>query len=236
VGNYYDARRWGGADPVNAFTASATGILVQILDRTVLTGLKDLIDLQQELTQAKPENKAQLVESYVASQAATRVPVLGSIFLKNLGQLIDNRLMEKKGLGAAARAMPLPFSYLGARPQINILGEVVRLNNPYSNRFWSGGESVTPQDHIFDFMLTHNIAMGNPTKENLMGKPMTHDQLYDYTILKGQAFARLVAPRLTGLATITDRAVLLKEWKKIEAQARREAIGRILAGEHGVPQ
>jgi hypothetical protein len=103
-------------------------------------------------------------------------------------------------------------------------------------RFWTGGEAHTPADRIFDFLNDHNLAMGNPTHHKLLGNEMTHDQLYDFTILKGQAMQRIADPELDRLGQISDPEILRKQWHKLEATASKQAIGQMLAGEHGVAQ
>jgi hypothetical protein len=234
IGNYYDSMRYHPSDnPLTPYAATISGLLGQVFDRTVLMGLSNLVELAKT-SERDPTNAAEGIMSYAASQAATNIPVAGSIFMKNLTQAFDSRIFEKHGWGLVARSIPFAPSTLGARPRINVMGEEIHVNNPYIGRFWSGGEAHTPADRIFDFLNDHGLAMGNPTHAKLMGQAMTHDQLYDYTILKGQAMQRIVDPELDRLGTITDHEVLKKGWTKLEKMAARQAIGRMLAGEHGV--
>jgi hypothetical protein len=235
IGNFYDAQRYEHQNGLQAFGTTVLGIPGQILNRTVLMGLKNLVDMS-ELAETRPASAVDRIIGWAATQPTLNVPVVGSIFLKALNTAFDNRVLEKHGWAAVTRALPVPGAVFGVKPRVNVLGESIHATDPYWGRFWSGGEAHTPADHIFDFLNEHQIAIGNPTQAKIGGKAMTPDQLYDYTILRGQALQRMLYPRLDDLGQVKDDAVLRKEIKKIEAHAHHEAVSRMVQGEHGVAQ
>jgi hypothetical protein len=233
IGNYFDAFRYphDGVQPSDAVAAwHAAGDSAKIMfDRSYLRGINDVFETV--INTARSWDNPDAVQRLFADRLTSAIPVVGWTGFKQAYQQLTGVQYEAHGAGIIARNLPWLGPALGARPQLNALGEPINQGPSVAwviptRRFFTN----TRDDQVWDFLTKNRLVLHMPKNPKINGEVLDDDKKYDYTVFRGRYLREMIGSQLPYLSSIKDPEQLKKAFDRIQNIAKKQASYDILAG------